>query len=809
MTTLLQDVRYGLRGLWRSRGFTLVAVCSLALGIGANTAIFSLVNAVMFKPLPLSEPERLALVWEEVPAIGAVRDSPAPGNYSDWKAQNRVFEDMAAFSWLSFNLTGDGEPEKLSAYGVTANAFPLLGVRPALGRNFLAEEDRPGAGKVVILSHALWRRRYGGEPGILGRQILLDGEQHTVVGVMPAGFQFLQSYIGLWVPAALSQEELARRDLHYLTVVARLRPGVTHGQAAADIAAITERIALTDPDQSAGLKSSVVPLREQLTGGVRRPLLMLVAAVGFVLLIACANIANLLLARAAGRRKEIAVRTALGASRARIVRQLLTESVLLASLGGAAGLLLAVWSFEFLKKLIPEGLALSADLRLDAAALGYALAVSFLTGLVFGLAPTLQASRVELNEALKQGGGRGGLGAGGGRLRGALVVVEVALALVLLVGAGLMIQTVFHLRDQYAGFRPEEVLTARTVLPERKYADPERRAAFYDEVLARVRNLPGVVSAGYTTSVPLQWKGGANGFVIDGPAPPPGVAANAVHRQVSDGYLQTMGIALREGRYFDGRDDGRALPVVIVNETMARKYWPNDSALGKRIKFNLEKGRDPWRTVVGVVADVRQMGMDAPVKAEMYFPYRQIASHAFYRPRDLAVRAAGDPLALVPAVRAAVQAVDRDQPLSNIATMDKLLADETGSRGLAMALLAAFAALALLLAALGIYGVLAYFVTQHVPEIGVRLALGAQPRDILRLVLGRGMGLACGGLALGLAAAYALTRLVESMLFGVSANDPATFGAVALLLGAVALAACLVPARRAARVDPLVALRYE
>ncbi len=810
MRTLLQDVRYGLRGLLNQRGLTVVAVLSLALGIGANTAIFSLVNAVLFKPLPLSDPERLALVWEEQPLVGAVRDSPAPGNYSDWKTQNQVFEDMAAFSWLSLNLTGDGEPEKLSAYGITANAFPLLGVGPALGRNFLPEEDRPGADKVAILSHGLWQRRYGGEAGILGRSVRLDGEQYTVVGVMPAGFQFLQSYIGLWVPAALSPEELARRDMHYLTVVARLKPGATYEQAQTDISAITERIALSDPDESRGLKSSVVPLREQLTGNVRRPLFLLAAAVGFVLLIACANIANLLLARSTGRRKEIAVRTALGASRGRIVRQLLTESVLLAGAGGAAGLLLAAWSFEFLKKLIPDSLMLSADLRIDATALGYALIISCLTGVVFGLAPAWQASRVELNEVLKQGGGRGGLGAGGGRLRGALVVLEVGLALVLLVGAGLMIQTVFHMREQYAFFQPERVLTVRTVLPERKYGELERRSAYYDEVLSRVQALPGVVSAGYTTSVPLQWKGGANGFTPEGPPPPPGVATNAIHRQVSANYLQTLGITLREGRYFEERDNRQSQPVMIVNETMARKYWPGESALGKRIKFNLPQGYDPWRAIVGVVADVRQMGMDAPVKAEMYFPYRQIASHAFYKPRDLVVRAAtGDPLALVPSVRGVVNAVDADQPLSNIATMDKLLADETGSRGLVMILLAAFAGLALLLAALGIYGVLAYFVTQHVPEIGVRLALGARPRDILALVLKKGMGLTLGGLALGLAAAYGLTRLVEGLLFGVTATDPLTFGAVALLLGGVALVACLVPARRATKVDPMVALRYE
>jgi putative ABC transport system permease protein len=808
MGTLIQDVRYGLRGLRHSPGFTAVAVVSLALGIGANTAIFSLVNSVLLKPPPFRDAERLVLVWEEQPAIGAVHDNVTPATYVDWKTQNHVFDETAALSWRSFNLTGDGEPEKVASYGVTANVFPLLGVEPALGRAFLPEEDRAGAAKVVVLSHGLWQRRYGGERSIVGREILLNGEKHTVVGVMPAGFQFLQSYIGLWVPAAFPHEELTQRNGNSLTVLARLKPGVTPAQAQADIGAITARIAHDYPEEAEGIESSVVPLREQLSGGVRRPLVVLLGAVGFVLLIACANVANLLLARAARRRREIAVRTALGASRARLVRQLLTESVLLSALGGACGLVIAAWSFDFLKKLIPDALALSTSLKLSLPVLGYSTAISLATGLAFGLVPAVRASRADLNEALKQGGGRAGAGAGG-RLRGGLVVAEVALTMVLLVGAGLLMQTIFHMRAQYAPFRPQQLLTARTVLPQNKYAAPPRRAQFYDDVLARVEQLPGVVSAGYTTSVPLQWKGGANGFEMEGATPPPGVTANAIHRQVSANYLQTIGMALREGRYLDEHDNRQSQPVVVVNETMARKYWGGRSALGKRIRFAEPGEAAPWRTVVGVVADVRQMGMDAPVKAEMYIPYRQMTTFAFYKPRDLVVRAAGDPMSLAAAVRGAVHAVDPDQPVSNIATMEEQLGDETGSRGTGMILLAAFAALALLLSAVGIYGVLAYFVAQHVPEIGVRLALGARPGDILRMVLRKGMGLTLGGVGLGLLAAFALTRLMSGLLFGVGATDPLTFALIALLLTAVAFLACYLPARRAMKVDPMVALRCE
>ena len=806
MTTFWQDLRYGARMLLKHRGFTLVAVLTLALGTGANTAIFSLVNAVLLRPLPYSDPQRLVMLWEDQSAIGFPRGDAAPADFADWKAQASTFEDMAAFDYRGFNLTGGGEPEKVSAFGVTANLFPLLGVQPVAGRNFTAEEDQPGGPKAVMLSYGLWQRRYGGEMSIIGRDILLNDEKYTVAGVMPSDFQFMQDFISLWVPAALTKEQLADHDNHYLTVVGRIRPDATFQQASAEISAISERIAHDHPDEAKDLAAAVVPLREQLTGEVRRPLLFLLGAVALVLLIACTNIASLLLSKAAARRKEIAVRAALGASRLRLVRQLLTESILLATAGGTFGLLIAMWSFALLKQLVPPTMAKSVTLELDLPALAYAVGISLITGILFGLIPALQASKIEVNETLKQAGGRSA--GAGGKLRGTFVVAEIAMALVLLIAAGLLIQTVFNLRGQYAVLQPEKLLTLRTGLIGKKYAEADRRVAFYDQVLERVRALPGVTAAGYTTSVPLQWKGGATGFTIEGQPTTPGTRPNAIHRQVSAGYFQTLGIGLKEGRYFDEHDTGNSLPVVVVNETLARQYWPDESALGKRIKLGFPANA-PWLTIAGIVADVRQMGMDAPVKAEMYIPYRQIANYAWFAPRDLVIRTSGEPLALVAAVRQEIYAVDPNEPLSNIATMEELLTEETGSRRIGMILLSLYSGLALLLASLGIYGVLSYVVAQQTPEIGVRMALGAARRDILAMVVKKGMRWTATGVAIGAMAALGLNRLMASLLFGISATDPLTFAAVAGFLAAVALLACYLPARRAANVDPMVALRYE
>jgi predicted permease len=807
METLIKDIRYGIRGLWKRPGFTVVAVLTLALGIGANTAIFSVVNAVLLKPLQFHDPERLVIVWEDATFAGFPRNTPAPANYVDWKTQTQSFVDMAATAESTFNLTGDGDPERVAAYAVTANFFPLLGVPPALGRVFTADDDRPGAHNVVMLSHGLWQSRYGSDPQIINRDIQLNGAKYTVVGVMPAGFQFFESDVRLWVPIALDAEELANRGGHYLKVIARLKPGVTLDQAQADLAAVMARVAKDNPGETMDgkLGAFAVPLREELAGDVRGSLVVLLVAVAFVLLIACANVAGLMLARAVARRREIALRIALGAGRVRVVRQLLTESLLLAAIAGVLGSVLAYWSFAFLQKLVPEQMALLTSLTLDTRILLFTLLISLATGVVFGLVPALQSAKVDLNEALKQSTRVTSTG----KLRSALIVFEVALSLVLLVGAGLLIQTLFQLFNQYSMLQPEQVLTMRTVLPRTKYNEPPKREAFYQQVLERVENLPGVVAAGYSTSVPLSWKGGTSGFTPEGiQSPIPGMAYDANHREVSANYLQTMNIPLRAGRYFDKRDNGQAMRVAIINETMARQYWPGENAIGRR--FNIGDPNDgEWMEIVGIVADVRQMGLDEPVKAEMYMPYQQVTDWPFFIPRDLAIRTSGDPLSVAGSVRQIVREVDPDQPISNIATMSEVLGVEAAQRRMGMIMLTAFAGLALLLASLGIYGVLAYFVTQHTNEIGVRIALGASRRNILALVLKKGMGLTLLGVVIGLAASLALTRLMSSLLFGVNASDAVTFIVVPLLLATVALLACWIPARRATKVDPMIALRYE
>jgi putative ABC transport system permease protein len=809
MESFRKDILYALRGLRKRPGFTIVALLTLALGIGANTSIFSVVNAVLLRPLKFKDPDRLAIVWEDATFAGFPLNTPAPANFIDWKTQNRSFEDMAAVATSSFNLTGDGEPERVAAHSVTANFFPVLGVQPLLGRSFTNEEDQAGSNKVALLSYQLWQSRYGAIHDIVNRTILLNGEKYTVIGVMPSSFQFLQKEVRLWVPLALDQEDVANRRGHYLTVVARLNPGVSMSQAQADMSTLMTHIAKDHPKETfeGKLGAVVVSLRDQLVGDSRGPLLVLLVAVAFVLLIACANVAGLLLARAVGRRREIALRVALGASRLRVVRQLLTESLLLSIVGGVIGACLAAWSFAFLQKLIPATLALSTDLRLDLKILLFAFVVSVLTGVVFGLVPALQAAKVDLNEALKQSSVRT---TSSGKLRSGIIVFEVALSIVLLVGAGLLIQTLYRLFNQYSVLQPEQVLTLRTVLPRAKYDQPAKRIRFYEQVLERVEHLPGVVSAGYTTSVPLGWKGGTSGFYPEGVTQPiTGFSYDANHRQVTTDYLKTMSIPLLSGRYFTPQDNEKSIPVVIVNETMARQYWPGQSVLGRRLKLGAPTEDIPWLEVIGVVADVRQMGLDAPVKAEMYLPYQQVPNYLSYIPRDLAIRTSGDPSSLAGAVRQAIREVDPDQPVSNIATMAELLGEEAAQRRLGMLMLVAFSALALLLAAVGIYGVLAYFVSQHTNEIGVRVALGATQMNILLMILRKGMNLTLAGVAIGLVAAFAVTRLMSSLLFEVRAVDPLTFVVAPVVLAIAGLLASFIPARRAIKVDPLVALRYE
>ena len=801
MDTLLKDLRYAMRSLRGKPGFTAIVVATLALGIGGSTAIFSLTSAVLLGRVPLRDPDRLVTIWENASVAGFPRNQLAPATYAFLRENAQAFEGMGAVTEEGFTLTGEGEPQKVEARRVTASFFDVLGVPPALGRALEPADDRPGAPHVAVISHGLWQRRFGGDPGVVGRDVLMNGDKYTVVGVMPRDFQFMESYVALWVPAAFDAEELAKRA-HYLTVVARMKPGIAAAAAQADVEAVAARYARQFPGEID--PAFVLPFREQVVGDARRPLIVLVLAITFVLLITCANVAGLLLGRTASRGREIAVRSALGATRRRIVRQLLTESLLLSAIGGALALLVASFALSSLQQLVPPGLVLAVHPALDRRALVVALVLSAVTGLLFGLAPALQATRGDLNVSLRQGG-RGMTGAGQRRLRSALVVGELAATLMLLVGAGLLGQTLYRLRYADLGLRPERLLTVRTPLPLYKYGEASRRAAFYEDVLDRVRRLPGVVSAGYTTSVPLEWKGGTNGFEPDGPVYP-GRSYDANHRQVSTDYLRTMGIPLRRGRFFERTDGERTQRVAIVNETMARQYWPGVDALGKRFRT----GNDTWITIVGVVGDVRQMGLDAPVKAEMYFPYAQVERQPWFAPRDLVVRSAAvDPMSLVPAVKEAIRAVDPEQAVANVRTYDEVLDEEVVQRRLGASLVAAFAGLALLLASLGVYGVLSYFVAQHTSEIGVRLALGASRRDILSLVLGKGMALAVSGVALGLLGALALTRLVSSLLYGVGAADPATFAAAASLLAVLALLACYVPARRAIKVDPMVAIRCE
>ena len=793
----------------RKPAFTSVAVLIIALGIGANTAIFSLVRAVLLRPLPFADPDRLVMVWEDASWANFPKNTPAPANYVDWKTRNEVFEDMAAVTQRDFNLTGDGEPEKVYANGVTETFFSVLGVPPAIGRYCGPDDDRPDAAKVAVLGYPLWQSRYGGERNIVGREILLDDEKYTVIGVMPRGFQFLDPDVRIWVPARLSPERLAARGSHYLEVVARMKPGISLERANNDIKAITAQIAQDYPDQATKLDANVLSMREELSGKTRRPLIVLLVAVAFVLLIASANLANLLLSRALGRSKEVAVRTALGASRSRLVRQLLTESVLLSFTGGIAGVLVAIWSFDFLGKLIPQGLKLSVDLRIDSTVLVFTLGLSVVTGIIFGLAPALQSLTIDLNLALKQGGGRTSLSSGHRRLQNAMIIGEVALAMVLLVGAGLLIKTFERLSDQYSNLRAGSVLSARTQLPEKRYEQPARRFAFYKQVLEKVQALPGIVSAAYTTSVPLDWRGGTNGISIEGRPAERGQIFDANHRQISPDYFSAIGIPLLQGRLFNDGDNENSMRVAIINKTMAREFWPNEEPVGKRFKPSRPDSPDPWITIVGVVADLKQMGAEEPVKPEMYFPYQQMADQPWYAPRDLIIRASVPPLTLTTAITNKVHEIEPDQPVSNVRTMSQVLGEEFGQRQTGTILLGFFAGLAMLLAAIGLYGVLSYYVSQRIPEFGVRMALGAQSRDILFLVLRRGMGLASAGLVIGAVASFVLTRFMETLLFEVSSSDPLVFGSIAALLLGVAFAACAIPARRATRVDPMVALRYE
>ncbi len=809
LENLLKDVRYGLRMLRKSPSFTFFSVAVLALGIAANSAIFSIADAVLIRPLPYRDSNRLVMVWEDASAYGFPKDTPAPGNFVDWKSRNQVFEDVAALPYGGyFNLTGNGTPEQLAGKKVTANLFSLLGVRVLLGRDFRSEDDVPGAPHVAILSHGLWLRRFGGDPQIVGKEISLNYQKCTVIGVMTREVQFPDRETEIWIPAQFTKERLANHGSHYLNVFARLKPGVSLKTANADLDTIASALEKEHPDSNAKIGAFAVPLREELAGDVRPAILMLVGAVCFVLLIACANVANLLLSRASGRRRELAMRLALGATRGRVIQQMLTESILLALFAGAVGLLLSVWGTKFLAALIPAGIAPTAEAGVDGRVLLFTLFVSLSTGVLFGIIPASRVSQFQLTYSLKQGGGQSGVGSGGRRLRDALVICEVALAIVLLAGAALMIRSLQNLYHLDPGFRADHVLVMRTPLPRPKYEAVARRRAFFDQVLAQVENLPGVVSAGYTTWVPLTNDGGATGITIEGkPEPAPGNLLIPNVRIISRDYMLALRMKLVDGRPFESRDANGTLPVGLINQTMARNYWPGENPIGRRFKIGTYRDESLWITVIGIAGDVHQAGLDVPARAEMYLPYQQ--QDFGYEPEYLAVRTSGDPMALAEIVRQQIWSVDKEQPVAGVMPLEDLVDENLASRRMQASLLSGFAGLALLLVTLGIYAVLSFAVTQRTQEIGVRVALGAQPRDVLRMIFSQGFKLFLIGAAIGLVAAFVLSRALVHLLFGVSAYDPVSFASVTILLAAVALLACYVPARRATRVDPLIALRYE
>jgi putative ABC transport system permease protein len=799
----LTDLRYTFRQITNNPGFFALAVAALGLGIGANTAIFSAVEAVLLRSLPYSQPGRLAVVWEDASFIGFAFNTPAPANYLDWRARNQVFTDMLATRFVTASLTGDGQPEQLSGKKVTPNFFDVLGVQPVAGRPFTVEEDKAQT-PVVVLSYNLWRRRFGGDEAIIGREILLNGVQTKVVGAMPKDFFFGdRKNSDYWVPMAFTPEQWARRQSHFLTVVARLRPGVTTQQAQTDMERIALDLQKQYPESNAKVGAVVVPIQKDFAGDARSGLLVLQVASLFVLLIACSNLANLLLARSTGRRREIAVRLAMGASRWQIASQLLTESLALSAAGGFLGLWVGQMCWSVFGQLVPEqagdGFAVNGPLLL------FTAGISLAAGMLFGFAPALRATRVPLQESLKDGG-RGGESRGGLRLRDTLVVGQFALAFALLVCAGLMIQTIWNLRKQELGFQADHLLTMGVPLPEKKYDTDEKVRGFFHAVEENVRALPGVKGAGFGSDAPFMTNGDTEGYTVEGQPPlPTGEYNDALYREVTPGYLEMLGARVKEGRLLDESDHEGGALAVVVNEFLASRHWPGKSAVGKRIRFGGEK--EPWWAVVGVVGDIRERGLLYEMKPAVYVPLTQVKKPGGFS--MLVVRTSNEPQNTIKMVEDAVRSVDPQQPVSYVRTMDQLMETDVADRTRPMILLGVFAGLALVLACLGVYGVLAYAVAQRTREIGVRMALGAKPVDVTRMILGRGMKLSAIGLLAGGALAAGLAVLLRTLLFGVTLVAPGIYAGTAAALVIVALAACVIPAQRASRVDPAVALRNE
>ncbi len=812
MSTYMQDLRYGLRMMLKNPGFTIVAVFVLALGIGANSAIFSVVNAVLLRPLPYADPDRLVIMWEKT----ATQDtSVSYPNFVDWRNQNQVFEQVAAFRRDSFNLIGAGEPERLSGRMISSSFFSTLGVKPMRGRDFVAEEDRAGGNAVVILNHGFWQRRFGGAEDIVGKELSLNNQSYTVVGIMPADYRF-GSETDIFVPIGLAEERFKERGMHPgIYVLGRLKPGITQEQGRAEMDTIQARLGQQYPDSNADRRIHLESLYDNTVQDVRPALFILLGAVGFVLLIACANVANLLLARASARQKEIAIRTALGASRWRIIRQLLTESVFLSVLGGGLGILLALWGSDLLTKIVPADSVPRLDTaRIDMRVLGFTMLVAILTGIIFGLVPALQASKTDLNESLKEGD-RGSTG-NRQRVRSLLVITEVALALVLLIGAGLLVKSFWRLQTVETGFESSNLLTMQLSYTAGK--GQERKAAdFFAEVEAKIESLPGVEAVALSSGLPFA--GAAEqSFKIEGrPEEKAGQPLMAVQYMTTPEYFQAMGIRLKKGRFLSAQDRRDSPLVAVIDESLAQKYFPNEDPLGKRLTFGGHgpgQPQMPKYEIVGIVEHVKHYGLDGqvPVEPQFYFALNQASDEMLpmiARRMNLVVRTQTDPTTLTGAVRQQILTVDPNQPVYNVRTMKQLIDLSIATRRFSMFLLITFALVALVLAAVGIYGVISYSVTQRTHEIGIRMALGARSSDILKMVLGHGMLLTMIGIIVGLVAAFVVTRVMATLLFGVSATDPLTFGGIAVLLAGVAFLAIIIPARRAVRVDPMVALRHE
>jgi putative ABC transport system permease protein len=801
---ILQDLRYGFRLLLRAPGFSAIAIGALAIGIGANTAIFSIVNTLLIQGLPYRDADRLAVVWEHNLPRDRRSNVVSPGNFIHWREMNQVFEDIAAVG-MTFNLvlTGGGEPEELPMQFVSAQFFPILGVQPTIGRTFTTEEDRPRS-RVAVISHRLWTRRFNGDRSVLERPITFDGNAYSVIGVMPAGFSFLDKTVDVWLPVGFSAESRTPRG-RWLQVVGRLKPELTFERAQEEMTRVAGALTQMFPDFNTGWTARVVPLREQLTGDVRSPLVVLVGAVAFVLLIACANVANLLLARATARHRELAVRSALGAGRARLVRQLLAESLILALAGGVAGLLLAQWALTFLRAVVAERLPIQRleVVGIDGWVLLFTLSASLLSGLLFGVVPALTAAGTGLNDSLKEGG-RTGSGGRGSRTRAVFVVVEVALAVVLLVGAGLLMRSFLHLLDVNPGFDSTRTLTMRVSLPPARYRSDAEMAQFFNRLFQQIDALPGVESSGAVSFLPLTGLASATSMEIIGqPRPPRGQDHVADVRVVTHDYFKAMGVPLLQGRLFDAREAAESTDRVIVNEALAKKHWPGEDPIGKRLQLSWFNPRPD--EVIGVVGDIRHHNLDTEARPMTFWPYLRSPCSAM----TLAIRTGGDASVITNSVVAIVRGLDPALAAANIRTMEEVVSNSVAQRRVTMMLLSIFAGAALLLAAIGIYGIIAYSVTQRTPEIGLRMALGAQRGDVLRMVVKQAVVLAVVGIVVGGAGALLLTQLMKGMLFQVEPSDPGTFAAVSGLLAAVAVLASGVPGLRATRVDPVIALRAE